>query len=396
MSEKQWSPQQAAALTAVRNWLARTGYKSDAQVFYLAGFAGTGKTTLAKHFAEDYETLFAAYTGKAALQMRKSGIPGASTIHSLLYSLVPPSSKLISELEQKIAAAPTAELIEQLRKARQPQFVLRQDSDIIDADLLVLDECSMIDEPMAKDILSFGKPVLVLGDPMQLPPVKGTGYFTAREPDILLTEIHRQALDNPIIALSKHVREGGAIPYNFADNVKRLRPGEFAPHYARDASQIICGKNATRREWNRRMRAALGFTATYPVAGDKLICLRNNGELGIFNGMFTEATSDASPVVNYSIKVPMLTELGRELENVPCLSTVFDGIDTDKSPCPYWRLRELEQFDYGYCITVHKAQGSQFDKLLLVDDKFLVWDKPARTRWLYTAVTRAVESIVVA
>ncbi len=393
MSEKQWSPQQVAALNAVRDWLANR--RSGQQVFYLAGFAGTGKTTLAKHFAEDYETLFAAYTGKAALQMRKSGIPGASTIHSLLYSLVPPSMSLIRELEQKIAATPTTDLVEQLRAARQPHFVLREDSEVHDADLLVLDECSMIDEKMAKDILSFGKPVLVLGDPMQLPPVKGTGYFTSREPDVLLTEIHRQALDNPIIALSKHVRDGGAIPHNFASNIKRLRPGEFSPHYAQDASQIICGKNVTRREWNKRMRAARGFSDPYPVIGDKLICLRNNNEIGLFNGLFAQAVGNASAPVNFGVKVSMLTELDRELDNVPCLSTVFDGIDSDKSPCPYWRLRELEQFDYGYCITVHKAQGSQFDNLLIVDDKFLVWDKPARTRWLYTAVTRAVESIVV-
>ena len=57
----------------------------------------------------------------------------------------------------------------------------------------------MVDEDLGRDLLSFGKPVLVLGDPAQLPPVKGGGFFTEAEPDVMLTEVHRQAADNPII-----------------------------------------------------------------------------------------------------------------------------------------------------------------------------------------------------
>ena len=69
----------------------------------------------------------------------------------------------------------------------------------------------MVDEELGRDLLSFGKPVLVLGDPAQLPPVKGGGFFTEAEPDIMLTEVHRQAADNPIIRMSMVVREGGRL-----------------------------------------------------------------------------------------------------------------------------------------------------------------------------------------
>lgn len=388
----QWSPQQSNALSQVSAWLNDI---SSQQVFYLAGFAGTGKTTLAKHFAEDYETLFAAYTGKAALAMRKSGISGASTIHSILYDVLHPPIGKIRELEAMYASNPTPDLAAELRELKKPQFVIKEDSPIADAELLVLDECSMIDEEMAQDILQFGGKVLVLGDPMQLPPVKGTGYFVSKEPDITLTEIHRQALDNPIIALSLRVREGGDIPIGFSEKAGRLRPGQFKSEMAAKASQIITGKNVTRHRWNDIMRASFGRKGTYPVIGDKLICLRNSQEYPIFNGMFAEviAVNSTGPI-NYGLDLNVQTELEDSLENIEILSTVFDARDKECT-VPYRRQRELQQFDYGYCITVHKSQGSQFDDVLLVDDKFLFWDKLNRTRWLYTAVTRAVDSVMV-
>ena len=178
----EWSPQQDAALIAVSKWIKD---KSAPQVFRLFGWAGTGKSTLAVHLAQDVKTVkYAAFTGKAALVMRKRGCKGAQTIHSLIYSLV-------SE------------------KEGEPRFVLDPESSAADADLIVIDEVSMVDEQLGRDLLSFGTKVLVLGDPFQLPPVQGAGFFTAEEPDIMLTAIHRQASDNPIIRLSMDLREGG-------------------------------------------------------------------------------------------------------------------------------------------------------------------------------------------
>ena len=192
-----WSPQQDAALLAVSAWLKD---RNGPQVFRLFGWAGTGKSTLAVHLAQDVKTVkYAAFTGKAALVMRKRGCKGAQTIHSLIYTLV-------SE------------------KEGEPRFIIDEESAAADADLIVIDEVSMVDEQLGKDLLSFGTKVLVLGDPFQLPPVQGAGFFTTEEPDIMLTEIHRQAADNPIIRLSMSVREGGFLEqFPDADRAVLLR-----------------------------------------------------------------------------------------------------------------------------------------------------------------------------
>src|SRR5690606_37252608 len=156
-----WSPQQDAALVAVSDWLKD---RDGPQVFRLFGWAGTGKSTLAVHLAQEVRMVrFAAFTGKAALVMRKRGCTGAQTIHSVIYTLV-------SE------------------KEGEPRFVLDSESPAADADLIVIDEVSMADGQLDSDLLSFGVKVLVLGDPFQLPPVQEAAFFLADEPNIMQSE----------------------------------------------------------------------------------------------------------------------------------------------------------------------------------------------------------------
>ena len=254
---REWSPEQAAALDKVGRWL----QSGEPQVFRLFGYAGVGKTTLARHVAEGArgEAVFAAFTGKAALVLRSKGCAGASTIHSLIYRA--------SEDED---GAPT--------------FTLNHDGPASRAGLIVIDECSMVDEELARDLLSFGKPILVLGDPAQLPPVKGGGFFTEGEPDVMLTEIHRQAEDNPIIRLSQIVRAGGEI-----GTASMARPGSSgATRSTRPqvlgADQVLVGLNRTRRPTISASASCNGSTEPLPVAGDKLVCLRNDRTKGLING----------------------------------------------------------------------------------------------------------------
>ena len=190
-----FSPEQDRALKSVSKWL-KQGYP---QVFRLFGYAGTGKTTLAEHLLDyvDGEVYFAAFTGKAALMLRKRGADDASTIHSLIYH--PRGEEVIKDKVGKSTMVPT--------------FQLNPNSPVSEAALIVIDECSMVDEDLGKDLLSFGRPVLVLGDPGQLPPISGSGFFTDQEPDILLETIHRQAEGNPIIELAHKVRRGESLSY---------------------------------------------------------------------------------------------------------------------------------------------------------------------------------------
>ena len=216
----QWSPQQARALDLVGRWL-RAG---EPQVFRLFGYAGVGKTTLARHIAAEADgfVVFAAFTGKAALVLRSKGCAGASTIHSLIY-----------HAEENDEGPPT--------------FKLNPDGPASRASLIVIDECSMVDEELGRDLISFGKPILVLGDPAQLPPVKGGGFFTEAEPDLMLTEIHRQAENNPIIRLASAVRNGGEIAYGEYGETRVLRRGDINAEMVLAADQVLVGMNRTRR-----------------------------------------------------------------------------------------------------------------------------------------------------
>ena len=212
----EWSPQQIKALNKVKDW-----DPANQQVFKLFGYAGTGKTTLAKHIAETFggNVGFAAYTGKAASNLTKSGC-SARTIHSWIYAPAQASQKHLRELKKQLVEVLKTEsedhfLVLNLREAiqdehenlKRPFFTLRLDSEIRTLSLLVIDECSMLDPYIAEDLLSFGVPLLLMGDPAQLPPVKGIGHFM-KDPDVMLTEIHRQAKDNPIIQLAWDIREG--------------------------------------------------------------------------------------------------------------------------------------------------------------------------------------------
>src|SRR3984893_9736245 len=226
-----WPPQQEAALKAVAQWLKR----GEPQLFRLFGYAGTGKTTLAKKIAEDIDggVAFAAFTGKAALVLRSKGCKEARTIHSLIY---------------RLRATDTQE----------PSFVLNDDSAVTNSSLVIIDECSMVDVELGRDLLSFGKPVLVLGDPAQLPPVKGGGFFTEGPPDVMLTEVHRQAVDNPIIKMSMLVREGGRLSLGFEGECLVRERRDFAPGRGPAADQLLAAPTPPRHSYNKRMRELFG------------------------------------------------------------------------------------------------------------------------------------------
>ena len=214
----EWSSQQESALRLAERWRR----VRSSPYFMLAGYAGTGKTTLARHLAAGAggQVFFAAYTGKAAHVLRKTGIEGASTIHKLIYLPREKSEEKLRDLERDLAACGEghprkavrlrSEIAAELENLRRPDFTLNTDSPLRGAALVVVDEYSMVDQQTGRDLLSFGCPVLALGDPGQLPPVRGTQFFSG-EPDVVLTQVHRQAEGSPIIRMSRDVREGRAL-----------------------------------------------------------------------------------------------------------------------------------------------------------------------------------------
>ncbi|MBO9656412.1 ATP-dependent RecD-like DNA helicase [Agrobacterium sp. SOY23] len=371
-----FSPQQDEALKAVSRWLK----EGRTPVFRLFGYAGTGKTTLAKHFAEnvDGEVLFAAFTGKAAQVLRSRGATNARTIHSLIYR--PRGEETVEDEETgKTSIA--------------PMFSINRQSPLAKAALIIIDECSMVDEQLGKDLMSFGTPILVLGDPGQLPPVSGGGFFTEQEPDYLLSEIHRQAKDNPIIHLAMDVREGREIMRGDYGSAQVISKSEVTQSLVLEADQVLVGTNRTRRRYNQRLRELKGFSADYPQSGDKLVCLRNDPAKGLLNGSLWQVMSSSretvKPGINLMIR-PEDDDMDRGAAKIKLLKAAFEDVETE---IPWSTRKRYDEFDFGYALTVHKAQGSQWNNVVLFDESYAFRD--SRERWLYTAITRAAETLTI-
>lgn len=360
----QLSPQQDAAMKAVRNWLRSPG---GPQVFYLAGFAGTGKTTLARLLAQDAgHVVYAAFTGKAALVLASKGCRPASTIHSLIYTLEDPDSPV-------------------------PVFVRNPERELIDADLAVIDEVSMVGEELATDLLSFGKKVLVLGDPAQLPPVKGEGYFTSREPDFMLTEVHRQAQDNPIIRMSMTIREGGRLEHGTYGESRVIRRADVNADLVTGADQVLVGVNRTRRLYNNRIRQLKGYEGRFAI-GERVVTLKNDSKRGILNGALwdvTRVTYQDEDESNLHI-APVDAGMVKDHAEVRTHHAWLEGRESELD----WRVkRTFQPVDYGYVLSCHKAQGSQWDNVLIFDESAVFRENHAA--WLYTAITRAADRVTV-
>lgn len=363
-----WTSQQAAALKKIVQWAKSPG---GPQVMRLFGWAGTGKTFLARAIGDELGgALFCAPTGKAALVLKKNGCYNASTIHSLIY-------KAIEGDDGKITYKLNPE---------SPMGVFR---------LAVCDEASMVDNYVGQDMLSFGTKVLALGDPFQLKPVNGAGFFTSVEPDIMLTEIRRQALDSPIIRLSMDIREGRGLKVGQYGESLVARRSSMSKEDVRmlvdEADQILCGRNKTRQTLNTRVRQLAGAPDDAPRVDDKLVCLKNNREKGLLNGGLWKVTR----VKRYGNQFQMKVTTNDDPD-------IIDAVDV-VTPIEYFRGEEdkidwkakkwIDQFTYGYALTVHKSQGSQWDYPLVFDESEAFREQAPNH--LYTAITRAVQRVTV-
>lgn len=393
-----WNDDQNRAFKSVFSWF-RSSRKKP--VFRMFGFAGTGKTTMAKEVAWVIENgegvppglvLFAAYTGKASSILFSKGCTGASTIHSLIYK------PHIDRDTGKVTG-----------------FTRNNESPLYDCKLLIVDEVSMVNEEMAMDLLSYGIPILVLGDPFQLKPIKGEGYFTQAKPDVMLKTVERTAKDDPITWLATQVREGHTLKPGKYGRSRVYAPGtQISDEELLTADQIIVGMRTTRDAMNRRYRIANGkfnIDTQFPVKGDRLMCLKNNKQNGLMNGTIWQCTQPhIRPVM--VLKDYRNPKKGYDKTNIEGLHfkvRSYDMFDADGAPLlvntvcsthhfdpnlppPNWRdIAGTDQWGFGYAGTTHKAQGSQYDDVLLIDQSSIFSDQQAEH--LYTGITRAVKRV---
>ena len=373
-------------------------YKDREKYTVVAGYAGTGKSTLVK-FAiealnvEPTKVAYATYTGKAAEVLRKKGNPGACTLHKLLYDHIPlPGGGFY----------------------RKPKLQL-------DVTIVVVDEVSMVPKDMINMLLKHKVYIIFLGDPFQLPQIdKDAENHLLDKPHVFLDEIMRQEAESEIIQLTMKIRNKEEIPLFQGKEVLVLPKESLNTGMLSWADQVIVATNATRESLNNQMRASLGFEGL-PQHGERMICLRNywddcnaagdalvNGTTGIIENPFESFRRIPAYVKNDRRDLPII--IGNF---IPDGGQSFDSIEMDKEmiltgqKCIDWRvayqLGKLKpkigdivpkEFAFAYAITCHKAQGSEWDKVLVVEERF-PFAKEEHARWLYTAATRASEKLVI-
>ena len=380
--------QQKDTLEKLRDWW----YNGTSQTFEISGAAGTGKTTLIKYLIKELklykeEVLFTAYVGKATLAMTRSGVT-AKTIHSAI-TYATDEFKYDDNGEKILIYG---------RAARKKKFVKRPYLDQR-IKLIVVDEGSMVPEKLAEWLLSYRIPIIVLGDLNQLPPVAGTSVFL-KKPDAVLTEIMRQASDSPIPYFAQFILKNGPRlkPGYIGDKIKIIRRDLLTDDILQSADVVICGRNKTRDMLNKYIRENIfGRTNEIPVIGDKLICRENdwsrcidedyyliNGLIGYVVDIDLETISKDSMVLDF--KPDFLDEC---FKNV-VLDRVFMKLTPQEKK--YYKT-DFTKFEYGYAITCHLSQGSQYNKVVVFYE--FMHDYEYATKWLYTAVTRAIDELIV-
>lgn len=356
------------------------------------GYAGTGKTTVLGVLADQLgakgkNAAFCAYTGRASSILKRklfSRMYGhsVSTIHSLIYKPL-------------------------IRNETVVGWDRKSHEEMGGYDFIVVDEASMVDEAMMADLMYYDIPILAVGDPAQLPPISGTGPMCT-EPDVLLSTIHRQAENNPIISLSKYIREHGKLPSDIKESeeiryssVSELQKQWMQSYGTVGQDEVLCltYTNATRCSINSAIRKWKGLPADQVVNGDHVIVLRNNNT--VFNGMrgcVTRAgkVQDAWQALDVVFPYESLEITAEVLLDQFGRSSTHNNIDVLRAEFPIYGWKDVGLLmDYGYCLTVHKAQGSEAKHVYLFTDTPSRIDSDTKRKWLYTAVTRASERLYI-
>lgn len=403
--------QEAAAL--IEAWY----HHLNTQIFVLCGYAGTGKTFLVDYVVRALglvageSAAFVAPTGKAASVLIQSGVP-ATTVHSLIYTR-----------EEDIEVDENGEVISE-------QFLRFVKKESIDSKikLIVLDETSMVSDDVLRDLLSFGVKCLCCGDPAQLPPVGGSNTLLST-PVITLKEIVRQERDNPIVRLAARVRAGERPAYG-EDGCVSVIPRRALDADARralftQADQIIVGTNRTRAMINREVRAIRGISPdrVLPQDGEKIICTLNDwskplderGNFHLVNGIIGRCYRVREQLDGLGQLDFQPDFLAERVEDLPFDTGVFvrgqyyhgygnraclltNGIlvhENNREMLRRFKVRREDtvcRFEFAYAVTCHKAQGSEYDFVVVIDESGYFEDGK---EWLYTAVTRAKKRLVI-
>jgi len=376
-------------------------YNQGFKYTVIAGYAGTGKSTLVKFIISalpdidpEIDVVYTSFTGKATQVLQKKGNKNVSTLHKLLFESIP----------------------------RPDGTFFRKPVEIVPYKIVIVDECSMVPKDLLQRLASYSVHIICLGDPGQLPPVeKNDDNHLLDNPHIFLDEIMRQEAESEIIKLTMEIRDGKPLNHYVGQQVQILDKDELTTGMLEWADQIICATNATRVALNNQMRDLLGHEGD-PEDGDKVICLKNNWEIfsddenPLVNGTIGYLKNSFSTYINLParissdgrikkvdiVKAEFISDTGESYGDLDMdkklILTGEPGLDwkTTYKMRRNWKYMNMvpEQFTYGYAITCHKAQGSEWDKVLVIEEGF-PYVSEEHKRWLYTACTRAAKKLVI-
>ena len=376
-------------------------YKRKERYTVISGYAGTGKSTLVKFIVAalpnidpDEDVIYTSFTGKATQVLQKKGNKNVSTLHKLLFESIP----------------------------KPDGTFFRKPVEFIPYKIVVVDECSMVPKDLLQRLIRYNVHIICLGDPGQLPPInKNEDNHLLDHPHIFLDEIMRQEAESEIINLTMDIRAGKPLAHYQGKEVQVLNKDELTTGMLLWADQIICAKNETRIMLNNQMRDLLGRSGG-PQDGDKVICLKNNwdiysindnplvnGTIGYLKDSFStyinlprQITSDGQPKKLDILTANFISDTDEDYGilnmDKQLITTGVPGLDwkTSYRMGRNWRFQNKipDQFTYGYAITCHKSQGSEWDNVLVIEEGF-PFDKEEHKQWLYTAATRAAKKLVI-
>lgn len=381
--------------------IAISRYKNKEHYTVISGYAGTGKSTLVKFIVSalpnidpDEDVIYTSFTGKATQVLQKKGNKNVSTLHKLLFESIP----------------------------KPDGTFFRKPVEFIPYKIVIVDECSMVPKELLQRLIKYNVHIICLGDPGQLPPInKNEDNHLLDHPHIFLNEIMRQEAESEIINLTMNIRAGKPLTHYQGKEVQVLNKDELTTGMLLWADQIICAKNETRIALNNQMRDLLGKSGG-PQDGDKVICLKNNwdiysvndnplvnGTIGYLKDSFStyinlprQITSNGQPKKLDILTANFISDTGEDYGilnmDKQLIITGVPGLDwkTSYKMGRNWRFQNKipDQFTYGYAITCHKSQGSEWDNVLVIEEGF-PFEKEEHKQWLYTACTRASKKLVI-